>query len=297
MHEFSLDYLFCVRCHAGLELQTLVDRGQIHEGFLRCTKCGLEFPIICSIPILWDDFASYLSNRPSLGGELFLSAKTDKMKSFIKKTLGAIRKNQNDIAAIERRWSGIYKANKNSGFYSKIRKILDRTKSNLAVEHGCSIGHMTQCLADNNIFAFGIDKSFYAISEAKKAKQKNLDFFVADSLGQPFGKTKFDVVLALNLIEIIEPRPLLKLLAGQVNSNGVIVFSDPYDYENRQRPVKEPIHAVSLRKELVKCGFTISNETRKPSFIPWNLELNDRASLKYLADLVFATKQKRKSKN
>ncbi len=294
LYEFSLDYLFCVKCHSELELETLVESGQISEGFLRCAKCGLGFPIIYGIPILWNDFTGYLSNRPSLGGDLFLGAKTDKMKSFIKKTLGMIHKNPNDVAVIEKRWSDIYKTNRNSKFYSKIKKTLNKARTNLALEHGCSIGHITQHLADNNDFAFGIDKSFYAVIDAKKAKQKNLDFFVADSLEQPFGKTKFGVILALNIFELIEPKPLLKLLAEQIDGNGVLIFSDPYDYERGQRSVKEPIHAYSLRKELGRLGFALSKETREPSFIPWNLELNDRASLNYLVDLVFATKPQKK---
>ncbi|MGI0003791.1 MAG: methyltransferase domain-containing protein [Candidatus Nitrosotenuis sp.] len=290
-----MDHIFCVRCHSNLELQTLIEDGQIDEGFLHCSKCGLDFPIICKIPILWDDFTSYLSNRPSLGGELFIAAKTGKMKSFIKKTLAVIRKNPSDIGIIEKRWLGIYKTNKNSRFYSKIKSMLDMSDSILALEHGCSIGHMTQHLAEGSNFAFGTDKSFYSIMEAKKAKQKNLDFFVADSLVQPFGKTKFSLVLALNLFELIEPKPLLRLFVSQVEIDGTLVLSDPYDFERGQRSVREPIHAHSLRNELRKQGFTISDETKKPGFTPWNLKLNDRASLNYLVDIVYASKLHKKT--
>jgi len=295
LYEFSLDYLFCVRCYSKLEPQALIEDGQIDEGFLHCSKCIIDFPIISKIPILWNDFTGYLSNRPSLGGELFLSAKTDKMKSFIKKTLGAIRKNPSDVAVIEKRWCNIYKNNKNSRFYSKIKSMLDFSEHGLALEHGCSIGHMTQYLAKTADFAFGIDKSFYAIKEAKKAKQKNLDFFVADSLEQPFGRFKFGVVFALNLFELIEPKLLLKLLASQVGRNGTLVLSDPYDFERGPKSVKEPVDSDSLRRELEKRGFTISNRTRKPSFIPWNLELNERANLNYLVDLVIVSKLHKKN--
>jgi 2-polyprenyl-3-methyl-5-hydroxy-6-metoxy-1,4-benzoquinol methylase len=173
--------------------------------------------------------------------------------------------------------------------------MLNTSDSGLALEHGCSIGHMTQYLAESSNFAFGIDKSFYAIKEAKKSKQKNLDFFVADSLVQPFGKTRFDKVLVLNLFELIEPKRLLKLLANQVGRCGILVLSDPYDFERGQKSVKEPIYADSLREEVRKYGFTISKETREPSFIPWNLKLNERASLNYLADLVIVSKLPRKN--
>ncbi len=289
-----MDYIFCVRCHSRLEIQTLVEKGQIDEGFLFCPKCHLWFPIICKIPILWNDFSNYLSNRPRLGGELLVAAKTGRMRAFIKEKLAAVRKNPSDISDIEKRWCQIYKKNKDADFYSKIKNVLDMARSSLALEHGCSIGHMTQYLAGNADFAFGIDKSFYAIMEAKKSKQKNLDFFVADSLEQPFGRLKFGVVLALNLFELIEPKLLLKSLADQVRRGGTLVLSDPYDFERGQKSVKEPIDSDSLREELRKYGFTISKETQRPSFIPWNLNLNDRASLNYLVDLVFASKLKKR---
>jgi 2-polyprenyl-3-methyl-5-hydroxy-6-metoxy-1,4-benzoquinol methylase len=212
------------------------------------------------------------------------------MKSFVKKTMAKIHKNQNSVAVIEKRWSAIYKANKNSRFYSKIKSMLDSVHYEIALEHGCSIGQMTRHLAENSDVAFGIDKSFYAISEAKKINLQNLDFFIADSLEHPFGKLKFDLVLALNLFELVEPKPLLKLLASQVKKGGALALSDPYDFERGAKSVREPIYAESLRKELFRHGFTISKNTRKPSFVPWNLKLNDRASLNYLVDLVFAAK-------
>jgi SAM-dependent methyltransferase len=273
-------------------MEVLNQGNQIDEGILHCANCGLDFPIINKIPILWNDFTNYLSSRPILGGELFIAAKNNKMKSFVKNALSKIHKNSNSVAVIEKRWAGIYKTNKNSRFYSKIKRMVNSTHYGIALEHGCSIGHMTGHLAKNSDVAFGIDKSFYAISEAKKNKSQNLDFFVADSLEHPFGKTKFDLVLALNLFELIEPKPLLKVLAGQVKKGGVLALSDPYDFERGAKSVKEPIYEKSLRKDLARRGFTLSNNTRKPSFVPWNLKLNERASLNYLVDLVFATKSR-----
>lgn len=292
MHEFSLDYLVCVRCHSKLEVETLREEVQIDEGFLFCTKCSLTFPVIGKIPILWDDFSNYLSNRPRLGGELFLKARTQKMKSFVKKTLGKITKNSTDISIIEKRWSGIYQLNKKSRFYSKIKDLLKETaNSKTTLEHGCSIGHMTQHLAKTSTLAFGIDKSYHAISIAKKTRLQNLDFIVADSLVQPFGKTKFDLVVGLNLFELIEPKPLLKLLAGQVQKNGFLAISDPYDFERGTKSVKEPLTEDSIRDEILKLGFAISRQTKKPSFVLWNLRLHNRASLHYKVDLVMAKKQ------
>jgi SAM-dependent methyltransferase len=291
MHKLSLAYLRCVRCHSKLECTALKEDSQIDEGFLFCPKCELYFPIIDKIPILWDDFTAYLSNRPRLGGELFINSKTAKMKSFVKQTLGKIRKNPSDQSIIEKRWAEIYKQNKNVPFYSKIKVRLRTIASGgIVLEHGCSIGTMTQHLAKTHQLAFGIDKSYYAISEAKKSRQKNIDFFVADSLAPPFGKTKFDLVVGLNLFELIEPTILLNSLAKQTRKKGWMVLSDPYDFERGEKSVREPLYEDSIRKKLAENCIVVSKQTRKPSHLLWDLRLHNRALLQYKVDLIIGNK-------
>lgn len=253
----------------------------------------MQFPIIGKVPVLWNDFTNYLSNRPRLGGELFLNARTSKMKIYIKKTLGKIRKNPSDQSLIEKRWFEIYKRNKKARFYSQIKRSLQLdTKRGIALEHGCSIGYMTQHLAQTSSLAFGIDKSYRAIHEAKKSNLKNLDFFVADSLEHPFGKTKFDLVVGLNLFELIEPKLLLKVLASQVRKGGWLVLSDPYDFERGTKSVKEPLYEETIRKELYKNNFTITPQTKRPSYLSWTLKLHKRATLQYKVDLVVGKKMR-----
>lgn len=279
----------CVKCHSKLECETLLKDKEIQDGFLHCKKCGLIFPIIGTIPILWNDFTAYLSNRPRLGGELLVHTKAPKMRSFIKKTLSMVRKTASDSSIIEKRWAGIYAKNHKSQFYSTIKKSLD-FNCKISLEHGCSIGVMTKHLARNSDLAFGIDKSYYGIMQAKKSPNKNLDFFVADSLEQPFGKARFDLVLGLNLFELIEPRQLIRLLAGQTQKNGTLVLSDPYDFDRGVQSVREPLYEDTIRKEITKLKFAISKQTRKPSFHPWILKMYDRASLHYLVDVIIAKK-------
>ncbi|WKT57992.1 hypothetical protein QVH35_00085 [Candidatus Nitrosotenuis chungbukensis] len=76
-----------MRCGKKLSLEVLKKDGEIREGFLLCTGCDLRFPIIDKIPILWDDFATYLSNRPRLGGTLYAKASTQRLKIYIKEKL------------------------------------------------------------------------------------------------------------------------------------------------------------------------------------------------------------------
>ena len=278
-----------MRCGKKLDLEILKKDDEIQEGFLSCTNCHLNFPIVGTVPILWDDFAIYLTNRPRLGGDLYTKASSAKLKAYIKKSLGKIKKTRTDLSVVEKRWASIYEKNKTSQFYRMIKKSIGRT-SGVALEHGCSIGIMTSHLAESCQHVFGIDKSYYAIEIAKKSAADNLDYFVADSLLHPFGKTKFDCVLGLNLLEIIEPADLLGVLVGQVKKHGTLVLSDPYDFERGERSIKEPMYAQDIRKLVTKNNLAISARTRKPSFYPWRLNLHERARLEYKVDLVIAKK-------
>jgi 2-polyprenyl-3-methyl-5-hydroxy-6-metoxy-1,4-benzoquinol methylase/uncharacterized protein YbaR (Trm112 family) len=293
LHEWSLEYLRCVRCQKRLELEKIAEKKEITEGFLFCQNCNLSYPIIGKVPILWDDFAVYLSRRTSLGGDMLLKV-SPKMKKFVKSSLSKIKKGIDDRTKTEYNWTRIYQNSKDSRFYGIVKKTLDAVhKSKFVLEHGCSIGLVSEHLAKRHDTVFGIDSSYPSILYAKKSKKKNLDYFVADSLDHPFGKQKFGLVVALNLLEIIEPANLLELLSRQAN---VILLSDPYDYERGKDSVKKPILETELRKKLNHLGFTIYLGTKKPSFIPWNLVLNSRASLDYKVDLILAEKHKPRKK-
>lgn len=288
MQEFSLKYIRCVRCSGKLELDVLNQTLEINEGFLHCKICKLKYPIISKIPILRSDFVSYLSNRSKLGGKLYLNANHKTMKSFMKKSLSKIKK-LDDKTGIEERWTKIYHSSKNSKFYSVIRnKISKLPKSKLSLEHGCSIGTISKFMAKNSGITFGIDNSFSAISAAKKNRMENLDYFVADSLEHPFGNQKFGLVVALNLLELVEPKKLVKIIGKQ--TKGTLVISDPYDFDRGKFSVQSPLNPEVLREELQKQGFRISSNTMKQSFIPWNLNLNPRTKLNYRVDLVVCKK-------
>jgi len=289
LQEFSLEYLRCIRCAGGLELQVLKRSSEVDEGFLFCKKCGLHLPIVGGVAIM-RDLAQHLSNRPRLGGDLFSAANTAQMKSFVKKSLSMIGKASEDISVIEKRWAGIYDRNRRSSFYSAMKKSLGSVPGDVALEHGCSVGIVASHLAKDRSAVFGIDRSYYAVLMAKKHARENLDYFVADSLEQPFGRTKFDVVVGLNIFELIEPKTLLKSLARQVKRGGFLVLSDPYDYERGAKSVREPLFEDSVRSELIKSGFMISKNTMTPSRIKWNLHLYERAVIQYKVDLVIGRK-------
>jgi 2-polyprenyl-3-methyl-5-hydroxy-6-metoxy-1,4-benzoquinol methylase/uncharacterized protein YbaR (Trm112 family) len=290
MHEFSLNFLRCVRCGSELELDVFKKETEIDEGILECKKCTLCFPIIEKIPIIWDDFSKYISERMMLGGKLFNFASHDKMKKFLKHSLSISKRNIDDRTTLEERWSNIYQNSQKSKFYSMIKNELNiMPKSKLVLEYGCSIGIMTSFLANSNQNVFGIDRSFSAISVAKKTQKDNLDYFVADLMSDVFGKTKFDLILALNVLELVEPKDLLKYISQQIHK-GHFVISDPYDFDRGKNSVKKPLDELTLRTSLEELGFTISVKTKKSSYLTWNLKLNPRSTLNYKVDLIIAKK-------
>jgi 2-polyprenyl-3-methyl-5-hydroxy-6-metoxy-1,4-benzoquinol methylase/uncharacterized protein YbaR (Trm112 family) len=288
MHEASLEFLRCIRCGSKLELEVFKKTSEIDEGILTCSSCNLCFPIVKKIPILWNDLSKYLSERTILGEKLYNSTTSEKLKKFLKNSLSHLKPTTD--RSLEEKWAKIYYASQKSKFYSIIKeKLKTMPKSKLVLEHGCSIGIISSFLADSNQTVFGIDRSYSAISLAKKIPKPNLDYFVADSLSPVFGKTKFDLIVALNLLEIIEPIDFIKHISEQI-SKGYLVLSDPYDFDRGEKSVKTILDESSLRAYLKEIGFSLSIKTKKPSFIQWNLLINNRTTLNYKVDFIIAKK-------
>jgi len=244
-----------------------------------------------SIPLLLDNLSSYLSVRAKLGGEIMLIAKNTRLRSFLKENLHKIKNPQNDTTNLEKNWSSIYKRSIKSKFYSHVKNSIQKLpKCKLVLEHGCSIGHVSNELAKRSQTVFGMDQSFYAILEAKRQNLKNSDFVVANSLNPPFGNKKFDMVVALNLLDIIEPLKLLKVILNQTKR--FVLISTPYDFERGKESVKNRIDANEIRLHLRQNGFRLIHGTKQPGFIPWKLIVNDRLNLNYKADLIVARNNK-----
>lgn len=251
-------------------------------------RCDGVYPIISSIPFLVEDLSLFFSIRAKLGGYLLLNVKDNKIKSLIKKSLQKIKKVGDDITDLEKNWVTIYRKSKHSAFQVKVKNIIQKlSQCNFVVEHGCSIGITSEILAKHHGEIFGIDKSFFALLEAKKRKIENADFFLADSLSMPFGAMKFDIVVALNVLELIEPVKLLRII--RLQTKRFVILSDPYDYERGKSSVKVRLDAKSLRSKLYQAGFKLIHNTYKPSFVSWKLDVNPRLELNYKVDLILAT--------
>jgi hypothetical protein len=273
-----------------LEIETYDNEMEIIEGILSCTSCQGKYPIILSVPLLIEDLSSYFSIRAKLGGILLLQAKNEKIKSLLKKSLQNIKKVGDDTTDLEETWVRIYKDSSSSSFEKVIENAICRlSKCNLTLEHGCSIGKITEILAKHGGQVFGIDMSFFAILEAKKRSILNSDFFVANSLSSPFA-TSFDMAVALNLLEIVEPTSLVEIICAQTKR--FVLLSDPYDYARGKNSVKIKLDEVSLRSKIAQSGFKFLQDTQNPSSISWKLRVNPRLELHYDVDLVIAEKEK-----
>jgi uncharacterized protein YbaR (Trm112 family) len=205
MKEFSLEFIRCVNCCSKLDLDVFSKSYEINEGILECKNCKSLFPIIQKIPILWEDFSDYLSIRRKLGGTLF-NYVSNKMKDYIKKSLLSPTKKIEDRTDLEERWARIYQKNQRSGFYSKIKtELMNLPNSKITLEYGCSIGTITKFLSKSSDVVFGIDRSFSAIKIAHENPKGNIDYIIADLLSPVFGNQKFKLIIALNLLELVEP--------------------------------------------------------------------------------------------
>ena len=133
------------------------------------------------------------------------------------------------------------------------------------------------------------DTSFSALLEAKKESQKNCEYILSDVLQHPFGNKKFDLIIALNLFELVEPVSLLNAISSQIQ-NGLILLSDPYDYDRGKNSVKRPLDEKQIREKLTQKKFLITKSTRIPSSVNWSLKINKRTNIVYKVDIISARK-------
>ena len=286
MLETTVNFLSCLQCNSKLDVDVTSKDDEIVEGFLECINCTLKFPIIDKIPIIWNDFTKFLFKRRQLGEELYLLSKSETMKQFVKSSM---KSSSSERSQIEKHWTGIYQNSTNSKFYQTLKKFLSSIDSKISLEYGCSIGTVSSFLGKQSQNVFGIDRSFYAIQIAKRKKSPNVDYLVSDALFPIFGKQKFDLIVGLNILELINPPDLILHVAKQIES-GHFVLTDPYDFERGTNSVETRFDSDSLREFLLESGFQINKKTKQPAFIPWNLEINKRTTLNYQVDLIDAIK-------
>jgi SAM-dependent methyltransferase/uncharacterized protein YbaR (Trm112 family) len=307
--------LVCVTkgCNSKLEIDSMVDKDDdCVEGFLECHKCEASYPVLDGVAVIVNDLATYTSQRPKILGRWLVESKSKRMKDFLKQTAKHVRTTSEDRYEIGGAWFAPYismhspKSKTDKHFAKIVNQNFDEFYRNIAelilhkipskglcLDIGCAVGTTAKMLAKKFDLVFGVDQSFSFVKEARKRNNaKNTEFFVANVLQLPF-ENKFDLIVSLNLIDLVDPRKLLANIHSLLASRGHLVLTDPYDFRDERGNPRKLYDAKSLREMLSDIGFRIDRSTSTESFIPWVLRIHNRAYLVYFDDLVIARRSSR----
>lgn len=290
----------------GLTLESLKEIGdECIEGFLTCNVCNSKYPVIQGVPIVLQNFHEYARRRIVIYGKWITNSKSSGLKDFLRSEGTKIHfRTSNDLYEENNLLYRTYLNNHNKYYLDDrllsllkrkiepdhIYKMLGKKSLNLSgigLDIGCSFGSSTFELAKRLPLVFGVDLSFSFILEARKRIHekmvKNVEFIVSDAIKLPFESRFFQSVVALNLVDRVDPHKLIDSINSCINDNGKLILIDPYHFVNENS--NEQSSSIQIRKMVEKFGYKIES---KESYIPWILKMNQRSYLFYFVDFIVA---------
>lgn len=165
-------------------------------------------------------------------------------------------------------------------FWAWIKKLnqyvpVRNGKGKSILEIGCSIGAVSNILADRGFKVIASDVSEYAVKRAKKLTPKARFIILDIEKGIPL-KEKFDIIIAFEVVEHLKnPEQGVKNMYKGLKAKGTVVISTPYPYKwNYNDPthinVKYPHEWVKIMKD---AGFE-NVKYRKFSLLPFFYRFN-----------------------
>lgn len=292
----------------SLTLESLREDGdECIEGFLGCNVCNSQYPVIQGVPIVLQNFHEYSRRRIEIYGKWITNSKSSKLKDFLRTVGMKIRfPTSNDLYEKNHPLYTAYSYNQNNYHLDDrllsllkrkiepdhIYKMLGKRNLNLSgigLDIGCSFGSSTFELAKRLPFVFGVDLSFSFILEARKIMHvkmaKNVEFIVSDAINLPFESRFFQSVIALNLVDRVDPHKLIDSINSCINDNGKLILVDPYHFVNENN--NDESNSSQIRKMVEELGYKIKS---KESYIPWILKMNQRSYLFYFVDFIVANR-------
>ena len=290
----------------GLTLESLQEVGdECIEGLLSCNVCNSQYPIIQGVPIVLQNFHEYARQRIITYGKWIVNSKSSKLKDFLRSVGTKIHfPTSNDIYEENNILYKAYLYNHHHYHFDDrllsllnkkiepdhIYKMLGKKNLNLngiSLDIGCSFGSSTFELAKRLPFVFGVDLSFSFILEARKIMHdkmtKNVEFIVSDAINLPFESRFFQSIIALNLVDRLDPHKLMASINRCIKNNGKLILIDPYHFVNENS--NDQFDSIQIRKIVEKLGYKINiNE----SYVPWIVKMNERSYLFYFVDFIIA---------
>ncbi|MFX0198776.1 MAG: methyltransferase domain-containing protein [Candidatus Hodarchaeota archaeon] len=321
--------------------QVLEQEGDyILEGFLSCTnpECDSKYPVLQGVPIVLKDLKRWWHYEKSQ--LTHINCHSVEVRNFFKNLII-----DDPLIYSERSLLSTY-MELHYGSYDRIPDILksfadpehfwnmainmarlaSKTKYELSIDLGCSVGRYTYELAGFSNLAVGIDLNFNEVLMAAEFQRtqkmsydrkkygkyfekvqipyipmQNVLFLVSDTLDPPFGAESFDLVSGLNVVDNVKlPLVLIGQMDAMLRQGGSLILGSPYEWrtdicepeewlesENMDAPVM--VRHILEGKIFSKMGlhYEILEELHD---VPWTLRHHDRHWSAFLVHLIMARK-------